>query len=223
MHFLGYSRVDDPLDLEPWRLMFMCFSVVPVSSEADDPQLERVKEQKGGTVPTQCGTVLSDEATLFVPPSFPVSRPCLFLHFFCFFCERPSNKTKQQLMYSPVRGPAKFRGSCQAQPFRCACVCMLRECMHESACQRPFVCDTHLCLTGKPHSSRLGAKGEKVSKEENKTKKITKRGKQTGGRSRNGLLQSLTLTHTHTHRAEGTKWGKSEEGCAVFSPPCLNS
>lgn len=102
-------------------------------------------------------------------------------------------------MYSMWSG--QVRGRRQAQPLRCACACMCASvCMYLPVTVCLYV--THLCLTGN-HTAAGQEPNEKGVKKQK---------------------WCITKPYTHTHpSAEGEKRGKSEEGCAVFQPPCLNS
>lgn len=119
-----------------------------------------------------CGTVrvqhVNSRAFLCSLSSCSVSCFCLFLHFrvLIFLLCKCFLKT---FMYSMWSG--QVRGSCQAQPFRCACVCMCASvCMNLPVTVCLYV--THLCLTGKPHSSRLGAKGERCLEKKKKAEVV---------------------------------------------------
>lgn len=165
VHFLGYSWVDNPLDIIAMTAHFhtlvtsFCSGGVPVLvSSKFLPKLFvrftwkslRTKGEPCAKVHClmHCGTVSTcQQSGLFVV------RVLIFNHIlacfstfvsFSLLCKCLSKNIYVQYVVWPSKG------SRQAQPFRCACVCM---CVWVLACMNMpvvYVCMyvTHLCLTG---------------------------------------------------------------------------
>lgn len=192
VHFLGYTWMDDPLDilgLTPHLhtfVAFFSFGVFVLSQFLPNLTWKSLRT-KGGTLceGASCHALRNCPVFIFLVlvslMSLPV--PPLLCPFHIFV-----NCLLKMFMYSMCSG--QVWGNCIAQPFRCACVrvsawiCLFVECLYV----------THLCLTG-DHTA-AGLEPKEV------------------GRGRSGVLQSLTVTHTHQLKERNGE--KYEEGCAVF-------
>ena len=96
VHFLGYTWVDDPLEIVALthHLHTFCFRVVPVLVSSKFPpsfHLNKSKKERGTTCGRASFHALMNCAVstcwtfLHSSSSFPVSRSCLFLHFHVLF------------------------------------------------------------------------------------------------------------------------------------------